>query len=110
MIKEKEYIWVKLLWAIIISGLLPVLGGLIIIYRGFINFNKKFVKMYKIKHKPIYVKDRRYKTGLRFEGMKQVKVPVKVEINNEQKLKARKKSYGYFVLGILSIITHLVIF
>ncbi len=42
---EKEHIWVKLIYAIIIRMFVPVLGGLLVIYRGHINWNKKTKKM-----------------------------------------------------------------
>src|SRR5690606_20440406 len=76
--EEKEYIWVKFFWAIIISGLLPFLGGLIIIYRGYVNYNHKLIKMYKTESQSVYASDKRYKSGQRYEGTKQVKIPVKV--------------------------------
>src|SRR5690606_15969432 len=78
LIEEKEYVWVKFFWAIIISGFLPILGGLIIIYRGFVNYNKKLIKMYKTESQSVYASDKRYKTGVRYEGKRQVKIPVKV--------------------------------
>ena len=89
LIEEKEYIWVKFFWAIIISGLLPILGGLIIIYRGFVNYNRKLVKMYRTENQSVYASDKRYKSGRRYEGTKQVKIPVKVRLmtnkNGEKK-------------------------
>ena len=106
LIEEKEYVWVKLFWAIIISGLLPILGGLIIIYRGFVNYNKKLVKMYRTESQSVYASDKRYKSGRRYEGTKQVKIPVKVEINDKQKRRTKIKSYGYFVIGITSIVIY----
>src|SRR5690606_919790 len=106
LIEEKEYIWVKFFWAIIISGLLPILGGLIITYRGFVNYNRKLVKMYRTENQSVYASDKRYKSGQRYEGTKQVKIPVKVEINDKQKRRKKIKSYGYFVIGISSIIIY----
>lgn len=104
--EEKEYIWVKFFWAIIISGLLPFLGGLIIIYRGYVNYNHKLIKMYKTESQSVYASDKRYKSGQRYEGTKQVKIPVKVEITAKQKQRKKIKSYGYFVIGSISIIIY----
>ena len=106
LIEEKEYVWVKCFWAIIISGLLPILGGLIIIYRGAVNYNRKLVKMYRTESQSVYAIDKRYKFGRRYSGTKQVKIPVKIEINEKQKRRTKIKSYGYFVIGITSILIY----
>lgn len=110
LIEKKEYIGVKFFWAILISALVPIIGGLIIVYRGFANFNKKFITMYKIEKHSVYASDRRYKTGRRYEGTKQVKVPVQIQINESQKSRKRDKSYGYFIIGVLSIVFYIVLF
>lgn len=104
--EEKEYIWVKLFLAFIISVLLPFLGGLIIIYRGYVNYNHKLIKMYKTESQSVFVSDRRYKSGQRYEGTEQVKIPVKVKINAKQKQRKKIKSYGYFIIGSISIIIY----
>ncbi|MGG7036539.1 MAG: hypothetical protein ACI7YS_15285 [Flavobacterium sp.] len=107
LIEEKEYVWVKFIWAIIISGLLPILGGFIIIYRGFVNYNRKLAKMYKSESQSVYASDKRYNSGHRYEGTRQVKIPVKVELNDKQKQRTKIKSYGYFIIGSISIIIYL---
>lgn len=104
LFEDKEYIWVKIFWGIIISFIIPIIGGLIIIYRGFVNYNKKTVKLYRLERQAVYAADRRYNTGQRFEGHREVKVPVIAEINDEQKQRARIKSYGYFIVGIGSLL------
>jgi hypothetical protein len=107
LIEEKEYIYVKFFWAIILSGLIPILGGLIVLYRGYVNFNKKFIKMYKIENQAVYSQDKRFKTGNRYEGTKQIKIPVNIETNEEQKKRAKIKSYGYLIIGMTSIIMYI---
>lgn len=106
LFEEKEYISVKLFWAIVISGLLPILGGIIILYRGYVNFNKKNIKLYKIENQAVYSLDKRFKTGTRYEGTKQVKIPVNIETNEIQRKRAKIKSYGYLIIGITSIIIY----
>lgn len=107
LIEPKEYISVKFFWAIVISGLLPFLGGLIIIYRGFVNFKKKFIKMYRLESQSVYASDKRYKSGRRYAGTRQTKIPVKVEINDNQQRRLKIKSYGYFIIGTASIIIYI---
>jgi len=104
LFEDKEYIWVKIIWAIIISGALPIIGGLVIIYRGYINYNRRVVKMFKIESQAVYASDRRYNSGQRYEGHQKVKTPVIVEANEEQIRRAKSKSYGYFTAGIISLI------
>jgi len=103
LIKKKEYIGIKFFWAILLSLFIPILGGLIVIYRGFVNFNKNHTTLHRIEKQSIYASDRRYATGKRFEGYKEVAVPVKVEIDEKQKNRNRFKSYGYFFIGLLGL-------
>lgn len=105
--EEKEYIWVKIIWAIVISGLIPIIGGLIIIYRGYINYNRKVIKMFKIENQAVYARDRRYNSGQRYEGHQQVKIPVMTQANEAQKKRSKIKSCGYFVVGICSVVLYI---
>jgi hypothetical protein len=106
LVEEKEYVWVKIIWAIVISTILPIIGGLIIIYRGYVNYNKKFVKMFRIESQAVYAQDRRYDTGQRYEGHKQVKIPVQIEADEIQLKRAKIKSCCYFIVGISFIILY----
>src|SRR5690606_25456099 len=54
LIKKKEYIGIKFFWAILLSVFIPILGGLIVIYRGFVNFNKNHTTLHRIEKQSIY--------------------------------------------------------
>ena len=47
-IEEKEYVFIKFLWAILLSALIPLIGSVIVIYRGYVNIKKNNIKMYFI--------------------------------------------------------------
>jgi len=103
LIQKKEYIGIKFFWAILLSIFLPILGGLIVIYRGFVNFNKDYITLQRIEKQSVYASDKRYSTGRRYEGHKEVAVPVKVGIDEKQKSRNRFKSYGYFLIGLFGL-------
>lgn len=103
LIQKKEYIGIKFFLAILLSTFLPILGGLIVIYRGFVNFNKDHKTLHRIEKQSVYASDKRYSTGRRYEGHKEVAVPVKVEIDENQKSRNRFKSYGYFLIGLYGL-------
>lgn len=48
LIEYKEYIYIKLFWAFVLSAIIPIIGGLIVVYRGYVNYKKTTKKMYKI--------------------------------------------------------------
>lgn len=104
LIEEKEYVYLKLFWVILLSTLIPIIGSLIVIYRGYVNIKKNKISMYKIEKQPIYKIDRRHTSGKRLEGYREIKVPYYIEIDEKQKAKNRFKSYGYFGLGFSILI------
>ena len=106
LVKKKEYILVKYIWAILLACLIPVLGALILFYRAFVNFRKKHTTFYKEETKGIYVKDKRFKSGARYEGSRKHNTPVKVKININEKKIAKYKGIGYLIIGIASIIIY----
>lgn len=108
LIEEKEYVFIKFLWAILLSALIPLIGSLIVIYRGYVNIKKNNIKMYKIEKQPLYSIDRRYTTGKRLDGYKEIKVPVYIEIDEKQKAKNKFKSIGYFTIGFLILIIYII--
>ncbi|MBN9285824.1 MULTISPECIES: hypothetical protein [unclassified Flavobacterium] len=97
--EEREYIYVKFIWAIILSLVLPLVGSLIVIYRGYVNYTKNYKMMYRIKEEMMYSRDRRFRNGLRPEGYRDVKVNEKVAIDEQKKAKNRYKAIGYFIIG-----------
>ena len=55
------------------STILPLIGPLYWLYLSFTNFFKKYTKFYRIIQEPVSVKDRRFKTGERHDGFRNVK-------------------------------------
>ncbi|WP_162555727.1 SH3 domain-containing protein [Reichenbachiella versicolor] len=53
--------------------ILPIFGPLYWVYLAFRNFFKKYTRFYCYTQKPVYVQDRRYKTGQRHDGYTKVK-------------------------------------
>ncbi|MBS9773795.1 MAG: hypothetical protein KGV59_01380 [Tenacibaculum sp.] len=81
----KEYVWVKLLWAIEISIFVPILGCLWVIYRGYINWNKQTEERLKA-----------------FNGYS-CSMPEKFPISAESKKRNRRKAIGYFITGLFGV-------
>lgn len=108
LIEEKEYVYIKFLWAILLSALIPLIGSLIVIYRGYVNIKKNKISMYKIERQPVYSIDRRHTTGKRLDGFKEVKVPVYLEIDEKQKSKNKLKGIGYFAIGFSILIIYII--
>lgn len=55
------------------GGILPIVGPFYWFYLAFRNFFKKHTRFYHYTQKPVYVQDRRYKTGQRHDGYTNVK-------------------------------------
>ena len=55
------------------SAILPLIGPLYWLYTSYTNFFKKYTKFYRIIQEPIYAEDRRFKTGERHDGFRNVK-------------------------------------
>ena len=81
-------------------ALIPLIGSLIVIYRGYVNIKKNNIKMYKIEKQPVYSIDRRYTTGKRLDGYKEIKVPVYIDLNQKER-KSIKFSLFYIVVLLL---------
>jgi hypothetical protein len=102
--KEKEWPLIKIFWAIIISLFLPIIGSLIVLYRAILNLKAKEMTLYRFDSQPVYSSDRRFTNGRRFEGNRQVKIPVIVEINeNEKKIKLLK-GVSYLIISVCFLI------
>lgn len=106
LFEEKEYIFIKLFWAAVLSTILPIIGGLIVIYRGFVNRKKTSKKMFKIGKQAVYKIDRRFTTGKRLEGYREIKITVEVNIDESKRRKNLIKSSGYFIIGGLSLLAY----
>lgn len=55
------------------SIILPIVGPVYWLYASYRNFFKKYTKFYRFSQQPVYVRDRRFKTGQRHDGYKRVK-------------------------------------
>ncbi|RTY80624.1 hypothetical protein EKL97_10160 [Flavobacterium sp. LS1P28] len=108
LIEEKECVYIKFFWAILLSTLIPLIGSLIVIYRGYVNIKKNKTSMYKIEKQPVYSIDRRHTTGKRLNGYREIKVPFYIEIDEKQKAKNKFKSIGYFVISFSILIIYII--
>lgn len=97
----KEYIWVKWIWAVLISILIPFIGAFLILYRSIINFFKKTQKVDKLTTSPVYKSDKRYKEGVRYSGVTTVKNEIKIEPLPGYLKKQRIKAVGYLVIALI---------
>ncbi|MDR7131650.1 hypothetical protein J2X69_004014 [Algoriphagus sp. 4150] len=55
------------------SIILPIVGPVYWLYVSYRNFFKKYTKFYRFSQQPVYVRDRRFKTGQRHDGYTRVK-------------------------------------
>lgn len=55
------------------SIILPFVGPIYWLYVSYRNFFKKYTKFYRFSQQPVYVRDRRFKTGQRHDGYTNVK-------------------------------------
>ncbi|KIA97867.1 MULTISPECIES: hypothetical protein [unclassified Flavobacterium] len=110
LINKTEYIGVKWFWAFLLSGLVPVIGACIVIIRGVINLNKKHKIMYQAGTQAVYKKDRRFTTGKKFLGNKDVKTPVKVEITPDREKNNRIKAIGYLSIGFVGLFFYIYLY
>lgn len=72
---------------VVVGLVIPIIGPLFWIYFSVKNFTKKYTRFYTISQEPVYVKDRRYKTGVRQEGSQNIKVyadTVSIPTNSER--------------------------
>jgi hypothetical protein len=110
LIKEKEYPLLKIIYAVIISFALPIVGSLIVIYRAILNLNAKEMTLFRLEKQGVYSQDKRYTSGKRYEGNRIVKIPVKVSISlQESKLKTIK-GILYLVIAISVLIFYILFY
>lgn len=93
-------------FSLVVFGLLiPIVGPLSWVYFSIKNFAKKYTLFYTISQEPVYVKDKRYKTGMRQEGCQSVKVyadTVSIPTNSERIVYILKGFVGLaFALGFI---------
>jgi hypothetical protein len=100
LFKEKEYPLVKIIYAIIISVFLPVIGSFIVLYRAFVNLKATQMTMYKLQNQEVYSSDRRFTNGQRYEGSKTVKIPIKIDITEQEKKVKSFKGISYLIVAV----------
>lgn len=108
--EEKEYVYVKLIWAILLSLVIPFAGSLIVFYRGYVNYTKDYKLMYRLEEKAMYKRDGRYRNGQKYIGHQRIKVDVKVDIDSKKKASNKIKAWGYFTIGCISFIFWILVF
>lgn len=94
----------KVIGAIILSFVIPFVGGAILIYKGIVNYKKETAKLYKKELQATYVQDRRYKSGQRFEGNREIEVYVGEIEDDKYKKISTIKGIIYLIIGSLSIL------
>lgn len=110
LIKEKEYPLIKIGYALILSVVLPVIGSFIVLYRAFVNLKSKHMIMYKLEKQGIYSSDRRFTSGKRYEGYNTIKIPILIDITeNEKKIKTIK-GISYLLISICVLIMYLIFY
>ena len=110
LIKEKEYPLIKIIYAILISIFFPVIGSFIVLYRAFVNLNAKEMTMYKLENQGVYSPDGRFTNGKRYEGSKTVKIPVKIDITEQEKKIKTFKGITYIIIAIGVLIMYFVFY
>jgi len=100
LIKEKEYPLIKIIYAIILSVFIPLIGSFIVLYRAFVNLKSKQMTIYKLQNQEVYSADRRFSSGQRYEGSKTVKIPVLIDITEKEKKIRTFKGISYLIISI----------
>ncbi|HYD91961.1 MAG TPA: hypothetical protein VEA37_10805 [Flavobacterium sp.] len=107
----KEYVIIKIIGAAIFSLLLPFVGGLVTIYRGYYNaFIKSHKSYYRIEKEAVFVSDKRYKTGTRLDGYKNVKVIFKGELDKPKSQSNKIKGILYILTGLFFVAFYIYVF
>lgn len=110
LLKEKEYPLIKIIYAIILSVFVPIIGSFIVLYRAFVNLKAKQMTMYKLENQGVYSSDRRFTNGQRYEGNKTVKVPIKVDITEKEKKVKTFKGISYLIVSIGVLIMYFTLY
>lgn len=110
LIKEKEYPLIKIIYAIILSVFIPVIGSFIVLYRALVNLKATQMTMYELKNQGVYSPDRRFTNGQRYEGSKTVKIPVKIDITEKEKKVKTFKGISYLIIAIGVLIMYFVFY
>lgn len=98
----KVYIPIKWFWAIVLSLLLPFIGGLIIFFRGITTYNRAYMMAYIIEPHEVY-ETRQFSPGKKFVETRNIHKEVKVDISDRKRLANRIKCIGFFIIGAGSI-------
>lgn len=110
LLKEKEYPLIKIIYAIILSVCIPVIGSFIVLYRAFVNLKSKQMTMYKLQNQGVYSSDRRFSSGQRYDGSKIVKIPVLIDITEKEKKVKNFKGISYLIISIGVLIMYFIFY
>jgi hypothetical protein len=103
LIKKKEYPLLKIFYALILSVFFPIIGSFIVLYRAFVNLNAKKMTMYRIQNQGVYSSDKRYSSGQMYVGNTTVKIPVQIDITEQEKKIKKYKGISYLLISIAFI-------
>jgi hypothetical protein len=103
LIKKKEYPLLKIFYALILSVFFPIIGSFIVLYRAFVNLNAKKMTMYRIQNQGVYSSDKRYSSGQMYVGNTTEKIPVQIDITEQEKKIKKYKGISYLLISIAFI-------
>lgn len=106
-VSELQPVSNNIFWNVIgmlIVSAFPFLGGFLCVIQGIMNlFFIDYKEYFRIEKHEVYVPDRRFKTGKRLDGHRDVKVFFKGEIDRETKNINMIKGIIYIIIGVVSI-------
>lgn len=105
----KEYIPIKWFWAAFLSLIIPMIGGLIIFFRGVTTFNRAYMMAYIVEPHEVYEK-RQFSAEKQFVGHKNIHTEVKVDISPRKKVFQKIKCFGYMFIGAMSLVIYYYVF
>lgn len=104
----EENVEAKIFGAIVFSMILPFVGGVIAVYRGYYNIRKDFSMFYRKEMQMQYKPDKRFNTGKRPLGEIEVKITSKGDLVPVQKESNIKKGKAYIFIGIFSVVFYII--
>lgn len=87
----------------ILSFLLMGLGPIIYFWNGIIKLMRNTTLFRKSIKKPTYVRDRRYRTGVRHEGYYLDKVKLRMPATENERISYKNRGVLYLILGAIQL-------
>jgi hypothetical protein len=108
-----ENVGLRAFGAFMVCVFLPLIGTLVVLWRSYVNYqrflHKKEYNGFKIEGKSVYKSDLRFKSGARYIGYQDVKVPVVVEMTEKLRRGYREKAILYLIMSIIGILMFVLI-